>query len=330
MTTLHAPNGHQDTAGGPQKVDRGRRAGGRACGGRSPARRRSWSTTYGDRVYRLAIRITGNEQDAEEVVQDALWTAARKIDTFKGESAFGSWVYRITANAAYQKLRSRHGQRNEISWDALHAGFDELRPARGAAARLVGRVPRSRRSRRELRKLLTTAIDDLPGDYRTAFLLHDVEGLSNPEIAETLHISLPAVKSRVHRSRLFLRQRLGRLHADGLRAPKAPSELDLRAERCGQIGASTRSATHELVTRDRKVVGMEAVIATGGKQYRVAPGQVIKVERLGKDKGAAVEFTQVLLVNQDGAGDGRPEGAQVGQGHRRGGGRAARRARSWS
>ena len=61
----------------------------------------------------------------------------------------------------------------------------------------------------ELRKLLTTAIDDLPGDYRTAFLLHDVEGLSNPEIAETLHISLPAVKSRVHRSRLFLRQRLG-------------------------------------------------------------------------------------------------------------------------
>ncbi len=59
-----------------------------------------------------------------------------------------------------------------------------------------------------------TAIDDLPGDYKTAFLLHDVEGLSNPEIAETLHISLPAVKSRVHRSRLFLRQRL----ADYMRA----------------------------------------------------------------------------------------------------------------
>src|SRR5262249_31353378 len=65
---------------------------------------------YGDRVYRLAIRITGNEQDAEEVMQDALWTAARKIDTFKGESAFGSWLYRITANAAYQKLRSRQGR----------------------------------------------------------------------------------------------------------------------------------------------------------------------------------------------------------------------------
>ena len=67
--------------------------------------------TYGDRVYRLAIRITGNEQDAEEVVQDALWTAARKISMFKGESAFGSWLYRITANTAYQKLRSRQSRR---------------------------------------------------------------------------------------------------------------------------------------------------------------------------------------------------------------------------
>ena len=61
--------------------------------------------TYGDRAYRLATSITGNEQDAEEVVQDAFWTVVRKIETFRGESAFGSWLYRIVANAAYQKLR---------------------------------------------------------------------------------------------------------------------------------------------------------------------------------------------------------------------------------
>src|SRR5947208_7746754 len=81
--------------------------------------------TYGDRVYRLAIRITGNEQDAEEVVQDALWTAARKIDTFKGESAFGSWLYRIAANAAYQKLRARQSKRHEVPWADLSPSFDD-------------------------------------------------------------------------------------------------------------------------------------------------------------------------------------------------------------
>jgi len=163
--------------------------------------------TYGDRVFRLAIRITGNQQDAEEVVQDALWTAARKIDTFKGESAFGSWLYRIAANAAYQKLRGRQGRRQEVSWDDLGPSFDEL----GRHAEPVGDWSAKVEEpalQTELRTVLTSAINDLPGDYRTAFVLHDMEGLSNPEIAETLRISLPAVKSRVHRSRLFLRQRL--------------------------------------------------------------------------------------------------------------------------
>lgn len=168
--------------------------------------------TYGDRVYRLAIRITGNEQDAEEVAQDALWTAARKIDTFKGESAFGSWVYRITANTAYQKLRGRRGRRNEVLWDDLKPAFDEHRQHVEPVADWSGKVEEPA-LQTELRTVLTTAINDLPADYRTAFLMHDVEGLSNPEIAETLQLSLPAVKSRVHRSRLFLRERLSRYMA---------------------------------------------------------------------------------------------------------------------
>ncbi len=165
--------------------------------------------TYGDRVYRLAIRITGNEQDAEEVVQDALWTAARKIGMFKGESAFGSWVYRITANTAYQKLRGRQSRKHEVPWTDLRPAFDDERHHAEPIADWSGKVEEPA-LQAELRTVLTSAINDLPADYRTAFLMHDVEGLSNPEIAESLHLSLPAVKSRVHRSRLFLRERLSR------------------------------------------------------------------------------------------------------------------------
>ena len=163
--------------------------------------------TYGDRVYRLALRITGNASDAEEVVQDALWTASRKIDTFRGTAAFGSWVYRITANAAYQKLRGRRSRRNDVSWDDVTPALDE----QGQHA--DGPVDWSRRLKDpaidgELKSVVSGAIDELPADYRAAFLLHDVEGLSNPEIAETLQVKLGTVKSRVHRARLFLRKRL--------------------------------------------------------------------------------------------------------------------------
>jgi len=162
---------------------------------------------YGDRVYRLALRITGNAADAEEVVQDALWTAGRKIDTFRGAAAFGSWVYRITANTAYQKLRGRRSQRNEVSWEDLAPTFDE----RGQHLEVTGDWSRRLKDsaiETELKSLLGAAIDELPLDYRTAFVLHDVEGLPNPEIAQTLQVKLGTIKSRVHRARLFLRRRL--------------------------------------------------------------------------------------------------------------------------
>ena len=81
---------------------------------------------FGDRVYRLAMRITGLNEDAEEAAQDALWTAARKIQMFKGESAFGSWIYRITANAAYQKLRTRRQKASEIALDEPVGGVGLL------------------------------------------------------------------------------------------------------------------------------------------------------------------------------------------------------------
>jgi RNA polymerase sigma-70 factor, ECF subfamily len=163
--------------------------------------------TYGDRVYRLALRITGSNEDAEEVAQDALWTAARKISTFKGEAAFGSWLYRIAANAAYQKLRARKAKAPEIAMDDVLPAFDEAGRHFEPMADWSERVD-EQALQGELRRVLGAAIDELPPDYRTALVMHDVEGLSNPDIAEALGISLPAVKSRVHRSRLFVRKQL--------------------------------------------------------------------------------------------------------------------------
>jgi len=165
-------------------------------------------TRYGERAYRLASRITGNRQDAEEVVQDAFWAVVRKIDSFRGESAFGSWLYRIVANAAYQKLRRRRNREQELSLDEVLPFFDE----RGHhVAPEIDWTPRAGdpAAQTELRMALTAAIDDLPAASRTALVLRDVEGRSNEEIAEALGLTVPVVKTRVHRARLLLRKRLG-------------------------------------------------------------------------------------------------------------------------
>jgi RNA polymerase sigma-70 factor, ECF subfamily len=163
--------------------------------------------TYADRAYRLTLRITGSKEDAEEATQDALWTAGRKIHTFKGDSAFGSWLYRIAANAAYMKLRTRKAKAREIGIDdvlpALDDGGLHFEPMDDWSRQVEEQALNG-----ELREVLDTAIGELPPEYRAALVLHDVEGMPNPDVAETLGISLPAVKSRVHRSRLYLRKRL--------------------------------------------------------------------------------------------------------------------------
>jgi RNA polymerase sigma-70 factor (ECF subfamily) len=164
--------------------------------------------TYGDRAYRLAIRITGNGSDAEEVVQDAFWAVIRKIDTFRGDAAFGSWLYRIVANAAYQKVRGRRGGRTELSLEEVLPLFDEQGRHVALAADWSARVDNPA-VQTELRLALTAAMDELPALSRTILVLRDVEGRSNAEIAEALGLGVPAVKTRVHRARLFLRKQLG-------------------------------------------------------------------------------------------------------------------------
>jgi len=177
---------------------------------REPAAAERLVVTYRDRAYRLAARITHDGQDAEEVVQDAFWAVVRKIDSFRGESAFGTWLFRIVANATYQKLRSRQSRRRDVPWDealAVSMLDGQGRPV----------VPMSgwswcvddHSARQGLRAALTGAIDELPLAYRTVLVLRDVQGRSSHETAELLSLSVPAVKTRVHRARSFLRKELG-------------------------------------------------------------------------------------------------------------------------
>jgi RNA polymerase sigma-70 factor (ECF subfamily) len=164
-------------------------------------------STYGERAYRLASRITGSAEDAQEVVQDAFWTVIRKIDMFRGESAFGSWLYRIVANAAYQKLRGRQGRRLELSLDEVLPDFDE----RGCHAEPIADWSQAANDpaiQAELRTMLSAAIDELPAAYRVVLVLRDLEGRSNAEIAGALGLTIAVVKTRAHRARLFLRKRL--------------------------------------------------------------------------------------------------------------------------
>ena len=162
---------------------------------------------HGDRVYRLAARITAMSQDAEEVAQDGLLTVARKIHMFKGGSAFGSWIDRITIAAAYQKLRTRRRQAEEIALDDVLPALDwngrHFEPMDDWSGRVDERGVQAK-----LRQVMTNAIDALPPDDRTALVLHDVEGVSNSGIAEILGVDASSVKSRVHRARLFARKRL--------------------------------------------------------------------------------------------------------------------------
>jgi RNA polymerase sigma-70 factor, ECF subfamily len=193
---------------------------------REPTAAESLVATYGDRAYRLAIRITGHAQDAEEVVQDAFWNVIQKIESFRGESAFGSWLFRIVTNAAYQNLRRRHSRHRDVSWDEVFPVFDEGRchvmPVPDWSWRVNDPSAQS-----ELRAVLTAAINDLPPTYRTPLVLRDVEGRSNLEVAELLCLSTPAVKARLHRARSFLRKQLSDAVAtlDATTASKTTHEL---------------------------------------------------------------------------------------------------------
>ena len=176
---------------------------------------------HADRVYRLAHGITRNEADAEEVVQDVFLTLVRKVHGFEGRAALGSWLYRVATNAALIKRRGKRAQVEVSLEDHLPAFLPDGHRAGGRALLLRdwSQSPEEELLSWETGALLRRAIDDLPDRYRAVLVLRDVEGLSNDDAAEALGESVPSVKSRLHRARMALRERMTRSLSPGHRGP---------------------------------------------------------------------------------------------------------------
>ncbi|AKQ63516.1 RNA polymerase sigma-70 factor, ECF subfamily [Myxococcus hansupus] len=158
-----------------------------------------------DKVYGLALRMTRSEADAAEITQDTFLSAYQHLRDFRGDAAFGSWVHRIAANHALMRLRHRR---------VAQAAEQELQGPEFTERGSLAEYPQTDWSRdaeekaldAELGSAIQQASDRLPEGYREVFLLKDVEGLSYEQIAEVTGDSIPAIKSRLHRARLALRE----------------------------------------------------------------------------------------------------------------------------
>ena len=165
---------------------------------------------YGSRCYRLALGVVRNTADAEEIVQDVFLSILRKHEGFEGRAALGSWIYRITVNTA---LNKRRGKRNEVE-----VPIEEHLPTYTADGHRAGertmlltdwsQSPEHVLASDETRRLVLDAIEMLPATYRAILIMRDVEELTNEETAEALGESVSAVKSRLHRARMALREYL--------------------------------------------------------------------------------------------------------------------------
>ncbi len=165
---------------------------------------------YERKIFRLTMNITGNREDAEDAMQDAFLKSYSHLKTFQGDSRFYTWLVRIAANEALMRLRKRRP--NQISLDEPVAGEEDLMPRE---VKDWGPSPEQRFAQNEMRGILSGVIEDLDPDYRAVFVLRDIEDLSTEETAAAMGISVPAVKSRLLRARLKLREKLNRYFQQG-------------------------------------------------------------------------------------------------------------------
>ena len=162
---------------------------------------------YHEKLFSVANRICNNPADAEEILQDVYMVALNKIDRFEERSTLSTWLYRITVNAALMKLRSQRTNRNNIPIDGYTALLGEDENILRFDEQV--RSPDETLMMKELYEKVRDSVETLPDIYQSVFFLRDVQGYSIKETSRMLHTTPAAIKSRLHRSRFFLRERLG-------------------------------------------------------------------------------------------------------------------------
>jgi len=163
---------------------------------------------HGDKIFRTAYRITGDMTAAEEVLQNVFIILVQSLKSFRNDSKFTTWLYKVAMNTSFMYLRSKKKVNdNEMKIEDL-TRFDESGNLQDVFLKDWSNVPEDKILSKEGNTKLEEAIDELPEKYKSVFQLKDVEGLPNQEVADILDLSLPAVKSRALRARLFLRERL--------------------------------------------------------------------------------------------------------------------------
>lgn len=165
------------------------------------------------KIYGLAMSIVKNDSDAEEAVQDVFMTVVRKAHTFKGNSALYSWIYRICVNTCLMRLRGKR-RHETVSIEEFMPMFTEDGMHASPIDDWSKEVERKALDK-ELGRMIRKSTENLSEKYRVVFVLSDVEGLSNEETAKILGLTVPAVKSRLHRARLYMREQLSRYLSEG-------------------------------------------------------------------------------------------------------------------
>ncbi len=189
-----------------------------------PAAYRTLVDLHSANVYNVALKLLGDEQEAEDVLQETFLSAFEAIDRFEGRSKLSTWLYRIAYNASLMRLRKRK-QMTTFSLDQPLPHQDDGAEPLPTSRRLVdwSTVPAEQLLTTEARQEMDRAIAELPETLKSAFILRDVQGLSGAETAEILGISVQAVKNRLHRARLRLRERLSVYFAERTREIQSPA-----------------------------------------------------------------------------------------------------------